>query len=212
LGAISLPTLSRRLISLIDWLAVVSFTLFGVVVWAYWLALTTGSPPRMAYRASQIAAGYIPGVSWLAVGLALAATMGWLALVRWRVSRQPPMIWRAVVLASGGLVLAWCLLMTLWLPVFNERNTYRDVGVAIGKQVGERCVQTRQLGLAERASIGYFGGIRFASANHTQCPWLLIQDYGPIARLDKPDEPGWRWVGDVRRRTNADERFRLYQR
>jgi hypothetical protein len=124
------------------------------------------------------------------------------------------MIWRAVALASGGLVLAWFLLMTLWLPVFNERNTYRDVAVQLGSKVPQGCIETRNLGLAERASLGYFGRLKFAeqAADPSACEWLLIQDYGPIAQLVRPDEAHWRWVLDVRRRTSNQERFRLYKR
>jgi hypothetical protein len=214
LGAIGLPTLSRKVISLIDWLAVVSFSLFGLIAWAYWIALMTGTPPRMAFKASQIAPGFVPELSVIELVLSIVATLAWLWLVRWRVSRQPPMIWRAVALASGGLVLAWFLLMTLWLPVFNERNTYRDVAVQLGSKVPQGCIVARSLGLAERASLGYFGKLRFAeqAADPSTCEWLLIQDYGPIAQLVRPEETGWRWVLEVRRRTSNQERFRLYKR
>ena len=127
LAAVGMPTLERGIVNLIDWFAVTSFALFGIVIWAYWISLMTGYPPRMAYRASQIAPGFTP--EWIGVEIALGglATLAWLALVRWRISRQPRMIWRAMVLSCGGVVLAWFLLMTLGLPVFDERNTYRDV-------------------------------------------------------------------------------------
>jgi hypothetical protein len=218
LAAISLPTLSRRIISLVDWLAVLSFSLFGVVVWAYWLALMSGTPKTMALKARLLAPGYTPSVSALGLGIALLASVGWVLLVRWRVSRQPPMIWRAVVLACGGLVLCWLLLMTLWLPMFNERNTYRDVGQQLARAVKEGCLHTSSLGLAERASLGYFGRLDLepdrpvVDVAKRQCPWLLVQDFGPIARTLRPDEPGWIWVEEFRRRSNADERFRLYRR
>ena len=102
----------------------------------------------MAFRASRIAPGFEPDWIVVEVTLGLLASAAWLALVRWRVSRQPPMIWRAVVLSCGGLVLAWFLLMTLWLPAFNERNTYRDVAQRAAQSLpeGYDCVDVRSLG------------------------------------------------------------------
>src|SRR5690606_35311242 len=131
LAAVGLPTLKRGIVSLIDWFAVASFSLFGIVIWAYLIALMTGFPPPIAYRASRIAPGFTP--DWIVVEIVLGglATVAWLLLVRWRASRRPRMIWRAMALSCGGLVLAWFLLMTLWLPVFNERNTYREVATQL---------------------------------------------------------------------------------
>jgi 4-amino-4-deoxy-L-arabinose transferase-like glycosyltransferase len=215
LAAAGLPTLRRRLVNLIDWFAVIVWTFFGFAVWAYWLAYLTGFPPRMAFRASNIVPGYALGISWLELGLALAATFAWLALVRWRISRQPPMIWRAVVLSAGGLVLSWFLAMTLWLPVFNERNTYRGIAGQLAQAVplGSQCVSADNLGLAERASLAYFADLRFAAAGGgASCDWRLIQDQGPVARAVPNPEPGWQLAWEGRRRPNLDERFRLYRR
>ncbi|MEZ5657757.1 MAG: glycosyltransferase family 39 protein [Burkholderiaceae bacterium] len=217
LAAVGLPTLKRAVVNLIDWFAVSLFSLFGFAIWAYWLAFLTGWPPPMAYSVSQLTPGYLAEWSALDLGLALLASAAWVLLVQWRVSRRPPMIWRAVVLSSGGLCLAWFLLMTIWLPVFNERNTYRGIAHALAMQIGAQngCVRTRSLGLAERASLGYFGRLRFAGGeggrDDEHCPHLLIQDHGARSYEDPPpQEPGWTLVWQGRRRPNADERFRLY--
>jgi len=213
LAAVGMPTLKRGIVSLIDWFAVTSFSLFGIVIWAYWIALMTGYPPRMAYRASQIAPGYNP--EWVVVEIVLGglATLAWLALVRWRISRQPRMIWRAMVLSCGGVVLAWFLLMTLWLPVFNERNTYRDVATRLATAFdgGNACVATQDLGRAPRASFHYFARMNFA-ARGEQCDWLLVQDDGPLARTVPSPVPGWTLLWQGQRRSDRDERFRLYRR
>ena len=213
LAAVGLPTLKRGIVSLIDWFAVASFSLFGIVIWAYWVALMTGFPPRMAYRASRIAPGFTP--DWIVAEIVLGglATLAWLLLVRWRASRQPRMIWRAMALSCGGLVLAWFLLMTLWLPVFNERNTYREVATQLASAFDSRdgCVTTQDLERAPRASFHYFAHLRFAEGDE-RCDWLLIQDDGPMARTVANPQPGWtlRWQGQ--RRSDRDERFRLYER
>lgn len=213
LASLGLPTLRRGVVSLIDWFAVMTYSLIGLAVWAYWIALVVGYPPRMAYRAGRIAPGFVPEYVALDIVLGSLATIAWLLLVRWRISRQPPMIWRAVVLSGSGLVLAWFLLMTLWLPVFNQRNTYRDVALQVAETLppGYRCVATRALGPAQRASLYYFGNLRFGAGDNS-CDWLLIQDDGPAARTDPSPEPGWtlRWSGS--RPRDSDERLRLYAR
>src|SRR5690606_33577227 len=151
------------------------------------------------------------------VVLGLAATAAWLLLVRWRVSRQPPMIWRAMVLSCGGVVLAWFLLMTLWLPMFNERNTYRGVSAELRAAFDENdaragdCVVTDNVDRAARASFHYFAKLPFARAG-TRCRWLLVQEDGPAAYGEPDVRPGWtlRWEG--RRRRGRDERFVLFER
>lgn len=213
LAAAGLPTLRRSVVSLIDWFAVMTYSLIGIAVWAYWIAFVTGYPPRMAASAARVLPGFEP--VWLAADLALgvAATAAWVMLVRWRVSRQPPMIWRAVVLSCGGLVLAWFLLMTLWLPAFDQRNTYREVAQQVVSALPARfdCVGTRGLGRAQRASLYYFANLRFGS-DAARCGWLLVQDEGPIAHTPAGPNRGWilRWEGG--RQRDRDERLRLYER
>ncbi len=220
LAAVGVPTLRRGIVNLIDWFAVTSFTLFSIVIWAYWIALMTGFPPRMAFRMRQIAPGFLPEDVFGEVVLGIAATAAWLLLVRWRVSRQPPMIWRPMVLSCGGVVLAWFLLMTLWLPVFNERNTYRDLSAELraafdaGNANAGDCVVTDNVERAARASFYYFAQLPFAAFSEpgARCRWLLVQDNGPTARTSPDPRPGWQLLWEGRRRSDRDERFRLYRR
>ena len=80
------------------------------------LAFMTGFPPRMAEKAQEAVPGFQAPLSLLELGLGILATAAWIALVLWRVSRQPRPFWRPMALSSGGMVLTWFLLMTLWLP------------------------------------------------------------------------------------------------
>jgi hypothetical protein len=115
-------------------------------------------------------------------------------------------------------VLAWFLAMTLWLPVFNERNTYRDVAIGLRDALAaapDDCVATRGLGPAQRASFMYFARPQFQreadGGDAGACGWLLIQDDGPITRT-KPDVTrGATLVWQGQRRPNVGERFRLYR-
>lgn len=213
LAALGLPTIRRGVTSLIDWFAVMTFTLIGAALWAYWIAFQTGWPPRMAFRAQQAVLGFLPQVDALEVLAGALVTLGWLALVAWRVSRQPRAMWRSVVLSAGGMVLAWTLLMTLWLPAGNHRKTYRDVAQQAGAVVSPThgCVATLGVDLAQRASFAYFGGLRIDDAR-ADCEWLLVADRAP-APLDPSVVPGtWRpsWRGQ--RPSDRQERFRLFSR
>ncbi|MGB7180922.1 MAG: glycosyltransferase family 39 protein [Burkholderiaceae bacterium] len=211
LATAGLPTLKRGVVNLIDWFAVMFFSLFGFTIWAYWIAYLSGWPPRMAYSVDRLVPGFLPQWSKLDLILALAASLAWVLLVQWRISRRPPVIWRAVVLSSGGLCLAWFLLMTLWLPVFNERNTYRHVAMNIKRHISDgQCVQARSVGMAERASFAYFANLKFAGDDQS-CDFLLVEDYGATAQRPASDEPGWTLTWEGRRRANRKERFRLYK-
>ncbi len=213
LAAIGLPTLRRSVTSLIDWFAVMTYTVIGIVIWAYWLAWLTGYPPKMAFRAAALSPGFEP--QWMAGDLlvGLAATLAWLALVRWRLARHPPTLWRPVALSCGGLVLTWLLLMTLWLPAFNQRNTYRFLAARLNAQLPADydCLSTRGLGQAQRATLKYFGGLRYGAPAH-DCGWTLVQDVGDAAR-NAPDAPsGWVFVWEGARPRDVDETLRLYRR
>lgn len=215
LAGVSLPMLSRRLLSLIDWFAVAAFSVFCIAMWAYWIAYQTGTPPRMAASIVRLAPGLTTRSVPLGVAFALAATLGWLLLVRWRVSRQPRALWRTVVLSAGGFVLAWALLMTLWMPVFNYRKSHRDVAQQIAAIVpaDHRCVHADGLPPAARAAFAYFAQLRFARTpdEAARCEWLLHGDRVG-ARLAAPPATAWTPVWEGRRATDRNERYRLYRR
>jgi len=214
LAALGLPTIRRGLASLIDWFAVMTFTLIGLALWAYWIAFQTGWPPRMAFRAQQSVIGFEPEVHAFELVLGLTATLAWIVLVAWRVARHPKALWRTMILSAGGLVLTWSLLMTLWLPAGNYRKTYRDVAQQAGAVVAATpgCVRTVGLDLAHRTSFAYFGRLRIDDAN-PECPWLLLAER-PQAPIDVERRIGGRWqvAWSGQRPADRQERFRLLQR
>lgn len=219
LAAFGLSTLKRSLGALIDWFAVMSFSLFGAALWLYWIAMQTGWPPRMASSVQRAVPGYLPGTPGIEFALALGGTAAWVALVAWRLARRPSAMWRPVALSSGGLVLTWVLLMTLWLPAANHRNTYRDVAVQAKQVVATApgCVQTIGLDLAQRAAFAYHGQLTLATDTSAACSWRLEALRGasrtlpPIAP-NAPEDPRWeiRWQGS--RVADRRERFTLKYR
>jgi hypothetical protein len=186
--------------------------------------------------------GFKPEFGIISFLVAAGGTVGWIVLVRWRVSRQPSVLWRAVVLSSSGLILLWVLLMTLFLPDLNYRRSYAGVAQAIAAKLppNANCIDTN-VSAAQRASFAYFGRLPFAGMEGGQCDYVLLQDsVRTRAKADdkadnkadsKADDdrangkPGDKralaqrldtgratLLWEGRRASDRDERFRLYRR
>ncbi|MDO4681957.1 MAG: hypothetical protein Q4B17_04115 [Lautropia sp.] len=188
LTGITLPMIRRNLVSVVDWFAVMIFSVVGLAVWAYWIAFMTGWPPRMAAKAQAAVPGFDAPLSWIELGIGLAATITWLLLVMWRVSRRPRPFWRPMALSSGGMVLSWLLLMTLWLPAGNYRKSYQDMLTPTRALFASRpgCTLSLALDAGEVALFAYHGGARFPRLPELRqqdqkpappiCPWLVVAD------------------------------------
>lgn len=214
LAALGLLTVSRAVTSLIDWFALMTFSTLGFVLWAYWIALQTGWPPRMAFRIRESVGGFEPAIEPLALLAGGLATLSWLMLVAWRISRSSRTIWRSVLLSSGGMVLTWTLLMTLWLPAGNHRKTYREpaqqAGALVAKHPG--CVIAVALDGAQRASFAYLGGLRFDARDPQTCRWLLVADHARAPFDTEPLLPRWQQVWRGQRPADRREQFLLFER
>ena len=217
MAAFGLPAMKRGTINAIDWFSVMVLTMIAGMVWLWWIATLTGWPVQLAKNAARLLPGFQPAFGLLAFLVAALATTGWFALVYWRISRQPAVLWRAVVLSSGGLILFWVLLMTLLLPQLNYSKSYRSVAQQIAANVapGGGCIATN-VAPAQRASFAYFGALEFAGVATARCDLLLLQDSVSlkdeleIARAFRGRQWTLAWEG--RRPSDRDERFRLYRR
>ena len=216
LAAFGLPTMKRGAINAVDWFSVMTLTTSAAFIWIGWIAKETGWPAQIARNAYKLAPGFKPGFAWISLAIAIAATIAWIIVVHWRISRRPSVLWRAVVLSSGGVILCWVLLMTLWLPWVNYGKSYAGVAEQIESKLTsvKQCVQSN-VGPAQRASFAYFGNVRFADERDQTCDYLLLQD--DISNQDaaimlRPYPGSWRMVWEGRRPSDRDERFRLYRR
>lgn len=218
MAAFGLPTMKRGAINGIDWFSVMVLTTLGALVWLFWIAKLTGWPAQLAKNALKLVPGFHPEFGLVAFIVALAATVGWFFLVHWRISRQPSVLWRAVVLSSGGLILLWVLVMTLFLPDLNYSKSYASVAQQIAARLPAEtnCIDTN-VGPAQRASFAYFGHLPFAGVENAQrCDYLLLQDSVRLKdERQMAQQFGLRdytmlWEG--RRPSDRDERFRLYRR
>jgi len=219
LASFGLPTMRRGAINAVDWFSVMVLTFGAAFVWIGWIAKQTGWPTRLANRAIKLAPGFIPEFSLFSVMVAVLATAAWFLLVYWRLSRQPKVIWRAVVLSSGGVILLWLLLTTLWLPWINYGKSYAGVAQQIAQKLPslQSCVDTN-VTPAQRASFAYLGGITFAAPGMTPCNYVLLFDNPnskqksnvPTPLLDTTSQ--WQLLWEGHRPSDRYERFRLFQR
>jgi 4-amino-4-deoxy-L-arabinose transferase-like glycosyltransferase len=217
MAAFGLPAMKRGAINAIDWFSVMVLTMIAIAVWVFWIGTMTGWPAQFARNAARLLPDFHPQFGPIAFLVAASATIGWFFLVHWRISRHPSVLWRAVVLSSGGLILFWVLLMTLMLPSLNYGKSYRSVAQQIAAHLpaGGGCIATN-VQPAQRASLAYFGGLEFAGLQHSQCQLLLLQDSvhktddGEIQQAFRGKQWAPLWEG--RRAIDRDERFRLYRR
>jgi 4-amino-4-deoxy-L-arabinose transferase-like glycosyltransferase len=217
MAAFGLPAMKRGTINAIDWFSVMVLTMIACGLWLWWWATLTGWPAQLAKNAARQSPGFDAEFGIIAFLVAAAASIGWFVLVHWRISRQPAVLWRAVVLSSGGLILFWILLMTLLLPQFNYSKSYNNVAQQIAAKLpeGGACILTN-VGPAQRASFAFYGGLTFAGFGGEQCDLLLLQDSmdlrddGEIAQAFRGKQWALLWEG--RRPSDPDERFRLYRR
>jgi len=217
MAAFGLPTMKRGAINAIDWFSVMVLTMLGALLWLFWIAKLTGWPTKMARNVLRQVPGFTPEFGLVSFMVAATATIGWIMLVHWRLSRQPTVLWRAVVLSSGGLILVWVLLMTLFLPELNYSKSYASVAQQIAAKLPHDadCIDTN-IGPAQRASFAYFGRLPFVSLAGEQCHYVLLQDSvksrdeRDMTRAYRARDATLLWEG--RRASDRDERFRLYRR
>jgi len=213
LATFALPTLKRSVGNAIDWFALMASTVLGGFIWLVWNAKITGFPAQTARNLYRLLPGLKAEFSWMELCAALAVSLAWLAIVRWRLGRAPKMIWRSVVISAAGTTLIWVLMMTLWLPTINYAKTYRQVALAAAAAmpIDYRCVRPVQMSDPQLASFAYFTQLRF-SEQRADCDFLLRHDSQNTGMPISISREHWRLIWEGRRPADRDERFRLYER
>lgn len=217
LAAFGVSSLKRAAEDAIDWFALALFTLALAALWLYYLAWTSGSPPRMAASVARLAPGYEPDIGTFAFTLALVASAAWLALVVWRVVRRPPMMWTGAFLAASGLSLVGVVAMALGAPAIDYARSYAAIAPVLAEQVGRLngggCVQPVSLPVGVRAMLAYHGGMRFERPEDAGlCRVALQRDSRRSASDDAPPTGDWELAYEVTRRARFDEAFRVWVR
>jgi 4-amino-4-deoxy-L-arabinose transferase-like glycosyltransferase len=219
LAAFALPTLSRSVAALIDWFTLLFFSGCAFIIWVIWISLQTGVPAKPAANVARLLPGYEPSFSLIAFVLALAATVAWAWLVRWRTGRHRLVIWKSLVLPASGAALCWVLLMTLWLPALNFARSYTPVVRGVLRHMdkpagGERgCVEALGLNRGQVAAFRFHGQLDMrAAVKEPVCPWLLVAAELQPAMPMVVETTSWQLVSTVRRPADANDNIILYRR
>jgi 4-amino-4-deoxy-L-arabinose transferase-like glycosyltransferase len=214
LAAFALPTFKRSAAALIDWFTVLFFTGWAIFIWVMWIAALTGFPRQPAANIARLAPGFEQAFQWPAVAAALAATLGWIALARWRTGRHRAALWKSLVLPAAGAALCWLLLMTLWLPALDYARSYKQQMRDLRQLIGDAtCVEVFGLATPQLTAVRWHGGWTPQPAQGaTRCQWLLVNiDARPNLPSAVPMTQ-WRAAGQVGRRTDKNDTLLVFQR
>jgi 4-amino-4-deoxy-L-arabinose transferase-like glycosyltransferase len=214
LAAFALPTLQRSVASLIDWFTLLFFTTCALAIWVIWIAMQTGIPRQPAANVAKLAPGFEPGFSLIAFVAAVAATLAWAWLVRWRTGAHRAAIWKSLVLPAGGATLCWLLLMTLWMPLLDYARSLGPLSRQVASLVDPRsCVEIYGVGSAHAAALQYHGQLQLRqSTPQASCPYLVV-DVSAQARLGSAvNLPDWAFLATVRKPTDKSENMLVYKR
>ena len=214
LAAFALPTLKRSVASLIDWFTLLFFTGCGIIIWVVWIAMQTGVPRQPAANVAKLAPGFEPSFSWLAFLVALAATLAWAWLVKWRAGAQRAAVWKSLVLPAGGATLCWLLLMTLWMPLLDYARSFAPISRQIASLVDKNaCVEIYGISSAQAAALQYHGQLELRQAGaQASCPYLIVDIEAQSTLSNTVNLPDWAFKATVRRPTDKTENVLLYKR
>ncbi|MEO6322539.1 MAG: hypothetical protein ABIR56_17815, partial [Polaromonas sp.] len=201
LAAFALPTLQRSVTSLIDWFTLLFFTTCAIAIWVIWIAMQTGVPRQPAANVAKLAPGFEPSFSLIAFITAVAATLAWAWLVRWRTGAHRAAIWKSLVLPAAGTTLCWLLLMTLWMPLLDYARSLGPLSRQVASLVDKKsCVEIYGVDSAQAAALQYHGQLELRQVSpQAHCPYLVV-DVNAHARLSSVvNLPDWAFQATVRK-------------
>ena len=214
LAAFALPTLKRSVASLIDWFTLLFFTGCATVIWVVWISMQTGIPRQPAANVARLAPGFEPSFALFSFLAALAATLAWAWLVKWRAGAQRAPIWKSLVLPAGGATLCWLLLMTLWLPLLDFARSYAPISRQVANLVEKNsCVEIFGISSAQASALQYHGQLELRQAtSQAACPYLIVDVSAQSALSQVVNLPDWAFQATVRRPTDKNENLLLFKR
>ncbi len=214
LASFALPTLKRSVAAAMDWFAVFFFSSLALFVWVYYASMQVGWPSQPLANVRKLAQGYEPSFHPLAFGLALVASLAWLALVRWRTAKHQHALWKSLVLPAGGVALLWLLIMSLWLPLLDYARSNRPLVDRLQAHLPQQidCLAAPTQALPLLATLEFQGGWRVdaqRTLQQTSCTYAIqLTDQGVAPAVPE----GWRVVASVRRPTDRQQHYVLLSR
>jgi hypothetical protein len=214
LAAFALPTLKRSVAALIDWFTLIFFSGCALIIWVIWIAMQTGVPAQPAANVARLVPGFQYSFTFAPFLIALAATLAWAWLVKWRAGRHRAAIWKSMVLPAGGAALCWLLLMTLWLPLLDFTQSYaamvRRTRLVIGQPT---CIEVLGLSRGHIAAFQFHGQwtVRPMDSKNT-CPWLVV-DKEAVNLMNAPlNLARWRLYESLNHPLDPNEELVFYKR
>lgn len=178
LAAMALPTLKRGVVAFVDWFSVLFFSFGALFVWVMWIAMMTGVPSKPAANIARLAPNFVAEFSGLLFVPALLATLAWLVMIVWRVSRAQLALWKPVVLSASGAMLCWVLLMTLWLPLLNHGMGLSPISKRIAQIASpSSCVVVHALPNTYVGALLYHAQLEVARPSQPKsqpCQWMIL--------------------------------------
>lgn len=197
--------LRRGAANAFDWFGLMTFSFVAGLIWLGASAQIFGWPPKLAYNFAKLAPGHAAHYSLPTLALAVSLTVVW--LLSWRLRRTH---WRASLRWAAGVTLMWVLTAMLWLPWIDYAISYRPVVLSLQAALPRDidCIERADLGLAQRASLDYFSGIRtVVSARAPRCSWRLS-----VAEKQRATPDGWSEVWRGGRASDRKESWYLDRR
>jgi 4-amino-4-deoxy-L-arabinose transferase-like glycosyltransferase len=213
LAAFALPTLKRSTSAAIDWFSMFFFTLVAATIWLFYAAMQIGTPAQFARNLVRLLPDFAARFDAVHLLLAMAGTLAWLWLVRWRTGRHREAVWKSMVLPAGGVALGWLLLMTLWLPPLDYARSPRPLVQRLQTIVPPgSCIAAPSQSPVLVASLEVFGAYRVDArpeAAQQGCEVMV-----GVQSNKSPSIPpaGWSSVASVQGPRDRDEATVVYRR
>lgn len=215
LAAFALPTLRRSATAAIDWLSMSLFSACAIAVWVIYAAMMTGLPAKPAANVAKLAPSFVPVFDAADLLPAIAATLAWLWLLRWRTGRHREAVWKSMVLPAGGVALVWLLLMTLWRPLLDHARSATPWVDALRAHLPPAvdCIAADGLPPALLAALEVHGRWTVNARPNADCRWRLrVLREQARGATPPPPPPGWALVATLRRPTERAELSVLWRR
>ena len=214
LAAFALPTLRRSLSAWIDWFTLLFFSVCALIVWVVWIAMQTGVPAQPALNVARLVPGFVPEFSVITFSLALAATLAWAGLVKWRIGHHRTALWKSMVLPASGAALCWLLVMSLWLPMLDFARSYAPMVKKVTAVTGPvDCLQYAGISRAQGAALQFHGQLKLLPAQKPQehCRWLVVDRAHLPLLSTKLQQLGWTEAGKARRVQSKEESLLIFK-
>jgi 4-amino-4-deoxy-L-arabinose transferase-like glycosyltransferase len=218
LAAFALPTLKRSVSAAIDWFSVFFFSAAGLIVWVMYLSVHAGVPAQPAINVARLLPGFRAQFNGWELAIALAGTLAWAWLVRWRTGHHRRALWKSLILPAGGVAWGWLLTMTLWLPILDYARSARPMVRQLARALPEgQCLIAPNAGRPQLAALYVHGNWRLTTdMDAAGCRWMVVHHsrrLPPLTEVNgRPLSKGWTFVREVERKGERNEMLLIYRR